>query len=90
MFTRSLAEGGFGVVDRVTSTLSSRTYARKRLFRGGPFQKDRQTLRGFEQELAALKRVSHGHIIELGWKLTDPKFVGLIMLPVADGDLCSF
>jgi hypothetical protein len=85
-----LGRGGFGVVDRVTSTLSSKTYARKRLFRGRTFQQDRQTLLNFERELTALKRVSHTHIVELVGSYTDPKFVGLVMSPVADEDLRSY
>ncbi len=41
----------------------------------------------FENELEAVKKMSHRHIVKLVGSYTDPFWVGLIMTPVADGDL---
>lgn len=84
-----LGKGGYGFVDRVISTVSHREYARKLIPRGKTFKKDRQVLKAFERELSNLKSLSqqHPHIIELIGSYTDPKYVGIIMLPVADCNL---
>jgi serine/threonine protein kinase len=58
--------------------------------RGRTFKKDQTVLRDFERELANLKRLSHPHIIELVGSYTDPRFVGIIMSPVADCNLREF
>jgi serine/threonine protein kinase len=85
-----LGKGGFGYVDRVLSTISYKEYARKLIPRGRTFKKDQTVLRDFERELANLKRLSHPHIIELVGSYTDPRFVGIIMSPVADCNLREF
>src|SRR5437667_12693213 len=76
--------------DRVVSTLSHRQYARKLIPRGRTFKKDKVILRDFENELATLKRLSHFHIIQLVGSYTDPKFVGILMSPIADRNLKEF
>lgn len=48
---------------------------------------DRQRLTAFENDLKALKRLSHRHIVKLVGSYTDLSCVGLIMMPVADADL---
>ena len=87
-----LGKGGCGYVDRVISTVSHREYARKLIPRGKTFKKDKQVLRAFEQELSNLKTISrqHLHIIDLIGSYTDPKFVAVIMSPVADCNLNEF
>lgn len=87
-----LGKGGYGFVDRVVSTISHREYARKLIPRGRTFKKDKQVLRAFERELSNLKSLSkqHIHIIELVGSYTDPKYLGIIMLPVADSNLHEF
>jgi serine/threonine protein kinase len=85
-----LGKGGFGYVDRVLSTISYKEYARKLIPRGRTFKKDQTVLRDFERELANLKKLSHPHIIALVGSYTDPRFVGIIMSPVADCNLKEF
>ncbi|KAL8690966.1 MAG: hypothetical protein Q9218_003704 [Villophora microphyllina] len=60
---------------------------RKRIFRTRTFVKNKQALAMFEKEIHNLKRLSHIHLVKLVGSYTDPKYVGLIMDPVADIDL---
>jgi serine/threonine protein kinase len=85
-----LGKGGFGYVDRVLSTITYKEYARKLIPRGRTFKMDMEVLRDFERELGHLKKLSHLHIVELVGSYTDPKFVGIIMSPVADYNLKEF
>lgn len=85
-----LGKGGFGFVDHVVSTITHREYARKLLPRGKTFKKNTQVLTDFERELGHLKKLRHIHIVELIGSYTDPKYVGILMSPVAECDLKSF
>ncbi|KAF1836899.1 kinase-like protein, partial [Decorospora gaudefroyi] len=86
-----LGKGAYGRVDRVISTISHKEYARKLIPRGRTFQRNRTILRDFERELGTLKKLRHHrHIVQLIGSYTDPRFVGIIMLPVADCDLKDF
>jgi serine/threonine protein kinase len=87
---RSLGTGGFGEVDHVWSRLSLNEFARKRIPRGKTFKKDKAGIIDFEKELSALKRLSHHHLVKFVGSYTDPKYVGLIMSPVADSNLAEF
>jgi serine/threonine protein kinase len=64
--------------------------SRRQLSRGKTFNKDKKVLFDFEAETSALKRLSHRHIVELVGSYTDPRWVGLIMLPVADCNLDTY
>jgi serine/threonine protein kinase len=85
-----LGKGGFGYVDRVVSTITYKEYARKLIPRGRTFKKDTEVLKDFERELGHLKKLRHIHIVELIGSYTDPKFVGIIMSPVAEYNLKDF
>ncbi|KAF2025765.1 kinase-like protein [Setomelanomma holmii] len=85
-----LGQAAYGYVDRVRSNITYRKYARKLIPRGRTFRKDRSVLRDFERELATLKKLSHDHVVELIGSYTDPKYVGIIMSPVADRNLDDF
>lgn len=85
-----LGKGAFGFVDRVLSTVTYKEYARKLIPRGKTFKKNFEVLRDFERELSNLKKMSHIHIVELVGSYTDPKFVGILMSPVADYNLKDF
>ena len=87
---KELGEGSFGQVDHVWSRLSLRDFARKRITRGRSFKSDKAAIANFEKELGTLKLLSHRHLIRLIGSYTDPKFVGLIMHPVADMNLASY
>jgi serine/threonine protein kinase len=85
-----LGKGGFGYVDRVVSTITYKEYARKLIPRGRTFKKNMEVLKDFERELGHLKKLSHIHIVKLIGSYTDPKFVGIIMSPVAEYNLKDF
>ncbi|KAH0536018.1 hypothetical protein FGG08_007085 [Glutinoglossum americanum] len=87
---KELGRGGFGVVDHVCSRLSLNEFARKRMSRGTTFKKDKAAILSFERELETLKRLSHHHLVKYVGSYTDPKYVGLIMSPVADSNLAQF
>ena len=92
----SLGAGGFGAVDRVVSNISGKEYARKRLPRGivrktgaaGP--KAREHMKAFLAELDVLKRLRHRHVVEYVGSYTAAQHLGIIMAPVADGNLAWF
>ena len=85
-----LGHGGFGTVDHVVDRLRWDHFARKRIPRGRSFKKDKEAIESFVNELKTLKRLSHRHLVELVGSYTDPRYVGLIMKPVADMDLTTF
>lgn len=86
-----LGKGAYGYVDRVISTISYKEYARKLIPRGRTFQRDKKILQDFERELGTLKKLSHHrHIVQLIGSYTDPRFVGIVMSPVAECDLKEF
>jgi serine/threonine protein kinase len=86
-----LGKGAYGYVDRVVSTISHKEYARKLILRGRTFQRDRKILRDFERELGTLKKLRHHrHIVQLVGSYTDPRYVGILMSPVAECDLKEF
>ncbi|KAI9868230.1 MAG: hypothetical protein M1813_006975 [Trichoglossum hirsutum] len=85
-----LGKGGFGEVDRVMSRLSRDEFARKRMQRGKTFRKDKEAISNFEHELTTLKRLSHHHLVKFVGSYTDPKYVCLIMSPVAESNLAQF
>ncbi|KAK6359606.1 hypothetical protein TWF696_000754 [Orbilia brochopaga] len=91
-----LGAGGFGAVDRVVSTISGREYARKRLPRGvvgkgsGAGPKVKEHMKAFRAELEVLKRMRHRHVVEYVGSYTDTQHLGIIMAPVADGNLAWF
>src|SRR5271170_4962023 len=87
---KELGKGGFGYVDHVVSTITYKQYARKLIPRGRTFKKNMEVLKDFERELGHLKKLSHIHIVELIGSYTDPKFVGIIMSPVAEYNLKEF
>jgi serine/threonine protein kinase len=86
-----IGSGGFGQVDRVLSLISFREYARKRVSRSTMFSGRRaEDVKQFIAEIEVLKRLKHHHIVEFIGSYTDPKYIGLIMSPVADMDLSTY
>lgn len=85
-----LGKGGFGRVDRVRSGISFREYARKIIPRGSNFRKDKEILRGFENEVRSLRKITHHHIITFVGSYTDPRSVGILIAPVADCKLQQY
>ena len=88
---RILGNGGFGQVDKVLSLISFKEYARKRVLRSVAFRGPRKEhMKQFIAEIQILKRLEHRHIVKLIGSYTDPKYIGLIMSPVADMDLRAY
>jgi tetratricopeptide (TPR) repeat protein len=93
-----LGSGGFGQVDRVLSTISFQEYALKRVSRSAVFsgrteedsRRRAECVKQFIEEIGALKRLKHHHVVEFVGSYTDPKYMGLIMSPVADMDLSTY
>jgi serine/threonine protein kinase len=86
-----LGSGGFGQVDKVLSQISFKEYARKQVPRGSAFTGPRKEhIKQFIAEIQILKRLKHYHIVEFVGSYTDPRYIGLIMSPVADMDLGAY
>jgi len=86
-----LGSGSFGQVDRVLSLISFREYALKRVLRSTAFSgRGTECVKQFIAEIRALKRIKHRHVVEFVGSYTDPKYMGLIMSPVADMDLSTY
>jgi serine/threonine protein kinase len=49
-----------------------------------------ECVKQFIAEIGALKRLKHRHVVEFVGSYTDPKYIGLIMSPVADMDLSAY
>jgi serine/threonine protein kinase len=87
----TLGAGGFGQVDKVLSLISFKEYARKRVPRkialGG---RGIEALKGIIAEIEIMKKVKHHHIVEFVGSYTDPKYLSVIMSPVAEQDLSAY
>jgi serine/threonine protein kinase len=70
--------------------LSRNEFARKKMHRGRTFSKDKDAIRSFEKELEVLKRLSNQHLVKFIGSYTDPKYICLIMAPVADCNLAQY
>ncbi len=86
-----LGTSGFGQVDRILSLISFREYARKRVPRSTIFGgRSAENVKRFIAEIEILKRLKHIHIAEFVGSYTDPKYMGLIMSPVAEMDMSTY
>lgn len=86
-----LGSGGFGQVDMVLSLISFKEYARKRVSRNAAFGgRGMEDMKRFIAEIEILKGLKHHHVVEFVGSYSDPKFMGLIMSPVAEMDLSTY
>jgi TolA-binding protein len=85
-----IGSGGFGQVDKVLSLISFREYARKLVIRSMMFGHRTGNIKGFIAEIEILKRLKHHHIVEFVGSYTDPKYMALLMSPVAEMDLSMY
>ncbi|KAK3171443.1 hypothetical protein OEA41_003527 [Lepraria neglecta] len=86
-----LGSGGFGQVDKVLSLISFKEYARKRVPRNKAFDgRGTEAVKQFVAEIEILKRLKHRHVVEFVGSYTDPRYMGLIMSPVADMDFSTY
>lgn len=86
-----LGTGGFGQVDRVLSLISYKEYARKLIPRRAAFSSRPSTvIQAFVAEIQILKSLKHKHIVRFVGSYTDPKYLCLIMSPIAQMDLGEY
>jgi hypothetical protein len=86
-----LGKGAYGQVDKVLSLISFREYARKRVLRSTIFRgRKKEDVTRFVAEIEILKRLKHDHVVKFVGSYTDAKYIGLIMTPIADGDLAAY
>jgi hypothetical protein len=86
-----LGSGGYGQVDRILSLISFKEYARKRVLRSATFRgRRKEDVTRFIAEIEIMKRLKHCHVVEFVGSYTDAKYIGLIMTPIAEGDLTSY
>lgn len=88
-----LGNGSLGVVEEVRTSLYKRSFVRKQVHL--PYSNRKERLRIVEQEAAALRFLSHQHIVQLLGTYeegveTGRHFYSLLMAPVGDNDLRTF
>ncbi|KAJ3576579.1 hypothetical protein NPX13_g3651 [Xylaria arbuscula] len=84
---KPLGFGSFGAVDLVTSRLSTESYARKRTLRSRGSEQAQMCL---VEELRALRRLSHQHLVRIIGSYTDTQYIAYLMKPVASRTLQDF
>jgi serine/threonine protein kinase/ankyrin repeat protein len=88
---RRLGQGGYGFVDQVSSNLSLRMYARKRVLRSNSTAElGRKAQQSLVAEIETMKKLSYQHLTRIVGSYTDPKYIGYLMDPVADRNLYEF
>jgi serine/threonine protein kinase/ankyrin repeat protein len=88
---RRLGQGGYGFVDQVSSKLSLRMYARKRVLRSNSTAElGRKAQQSLIAEIETMKKLSYQHLTRIVGSYTDPKYIGYLMDPVADSNLHEF
>jgi serine/threonine protein kinase len=88
---RRLGQGGYGFVDQVSSNLSLRMYARKRVLRSNSTAElGRKAQQSLVAEIETMKKLSYQHLTRIVGSYTDPKYIGYLMDPVADSNLHEF
>ncbi|MCJ1383162.1 hypothetical protein MMC17_006275 [Xylographa soralifera] len=85
-----LGRGRYGIVEKVLSTVSYKEYARKLIRRDTFFRGAARSMQACIAELAVVKRLHHRHIVSFIGSYTDPTYVGLLILPIADCNLANF
>ena len=86
-----LGSGAFSQVDRITSRISYKEYALKRMRRRVVFgNESREAFKRFKAEVEIVKSLKHRHMVEFIGSYTDSTYLGLIMSPVADTDLSRY
>lgn len=87
-----LGSGSFGSVHTIRFHSSGRIYARKRVIRANAFRNlsNARAMQDFIKEIHIIKRLQHDHMTRFIGSYTDSKFIGLIMLPVAETDLAEY
>jgi serine/threonine protein kinase len=85
-FQQWLGSGGFGEVAEVRCT-NGKAYALKRIVRETNNRKAQEQMKYITMELQILRRIRHGHYIQLVGSYTEKRHIGILMYPVADSNL---
>ncbi|KAH0548299.1 hypothetical protein GP486_008003, partial [Trichoglossum hirsutum] len=85
---RFLGHGSFACVEEVRHTSDGAIFARKSI-RVLAYQAANIT-EAVEREVAIIRKLRHAHVISIHDVYREPKSIGIIMSPVADGDLDWF
>ncbi|KAH7118945.1 kinase-like domain-containing protein, partial [Dendryphion nanum] len=86
-----LGAGSFGEVDRVLNLITWKEFARKRVSRSLAFRgRRKEDVKHYITEIEILKRLQHVHIVRYIGSYTDPRFLAIIMSPVAQMDLSDY
>ena len=72
------------------SKLSQQFYARKRVSRGKPTERNLEVQRYLIREIGLLRSFSHRHLVKILGSYTDKDCIAFLMQPIADYDLFSF
>lgn len=87
---QELGSGGFGAVDLVFSRLSTRSYARKRVYRGRDSEATRREQQCLVEEIRVLKHLSYRHLTRIVQSYSDHHYIGYLMEPIADCNLHTY
>ncbi|KAJ5043134.1 uncharacterized protein L3040_004517 [Drepanopeziza brunnea f. sp. 'multigermtubi'] len=85
-----LGRGGEATVDKVQSLSSKQYYARRRIRRRRDIDKDNTIQQEFQRELKILKRLDHIHLVKIFASYTDPRYLAVLMKPVASINLKEY
>ncbi|KAF2825835.1 kinase-like protein [Ophiobolus disseminans] len=87
-----LGEGAFGVVEKVSITVSYSQIVcvRKRIGRPKQLKSQKQIMAAFAREICVMRQVHHRHCVEFLGSYTDADHVNILSLPIADMDLATF
>ncbi|KAL9063443.1 MAG: hypothetical protein Q9157_008239 [Trypethelium eluteriae] len=86
----TIGQGGFGSVGQVRSKLSQKFFARKRVPRGRPSERNLEVQRFLIKEIKFLRGFDHRHVVRILGSYTDKDCIAFLMQPIADHDLYSF
>ncbi|KAE8442863.1 hypothetical protein EG329_002605 [Mollisiaceae sp. DMI_Dod_QoI] len=89
-YMERLGKGGDAKVDKVRSKITGKIYARKRMYRHKDFNRNKDIMDRFINEVQILKKLDHDHLVKIIGSYTDAKSVAIIMIPVADRDLKQY
>jgi serine/threonine protein kinase len=86
---RTLGAGGHGLVHEVIDQKSAKTFARKSVRRKGKEPAASLRLSHLRNELSALRKLSHPHLVKVIGAYADSENAHIILSPVADQNLAS-
>ncbi|RYP57828.1 hypothetical protein DL770_010577 [Monosporascus sp. CRB-9-2] len=91
-FVAKIGDGGHdtSVFEVKPKNSSGVTYALKRINRENTRAREMERMKYIQGELDALKKIRHRHFIKMVGSYTTPRFVGILMNPLAECNLYEF